>query len=81
MPRPLLEDLKSWLGRLYKEGKPEIRTCIVHATLEHLFEQKQIRKFFSNWQNDVVLAEAYRESSEWYKGGGKTPLGEPPLVE
>jgi hypothetical protein len=75
VPRPVLDDLKSWLGRLYKEGKPEIRTCIVQATLEHLFEQKQIREFFLDWQRDVVLAVAYQEASEWYKGGGSTPLG------
>jgi len=80
MPRPVLEDLKVWLGHLYKEANPEIRTCIVHATLEHLFEEKQIRKFFSDWQKDDGLAMAYEEASEWYKGGGKSPLGKPPLV-
>ena len=80
MPRPVLEDLKAWLGRLYKESSPEIRTCIVHATLEHLFEQKQIREFFTDWQKDEGLAVAYEEASEWYKGGGKSPLGKPPLV-
>jgi hypothetical protein len=79
-PRTILDDLKVWLGNLYKEGSPEIRTCIVHATLEHLFEQKQIRKFFSDWREDDGLAMAYEEASEWYKGGGKSPLGKPPVV-
>jgi hypothetical protein len=80
VPRPMLEDLKSWLGHLYKQGDPELRTCIVQASLEHLFEQKEIRKFFSDWRKDEVLAEAHREASEWYKGGGHSPLGKPPSV-
>jgi len=80
VPRPVLEGLKVWIGHLYKEANPKIRTCIVHATLEHLFEQKQIRKFFSDWQKDEGLAVAYEEASEWYKGGGTSPLGKPPLI-
>ncbi len=80
VPRPVLEDLKMWLARLYREGDTEIRTCVVQATLEHLFEQKQIREFFADWLNDEVLAVAHAEASEWYKGGGSSPLGKPPLV-
>ena len=77
VPRPVLTDLKTWLGKLYKEGDQEIRTCIVQATLEHLFEQKDIRKFFSDWQKDEVLKVAHAEASDWYKGGGRTSLGRP----
>jgi hypothetical protein len=80
VPRPVLEDLKMWLARLYRAGDSEIRTCVVQATLEHLFEQKQIREFFADWLNDEVLAVAHAEASEWYKGGGSSPLGKPPLV-
>jgi hypothetical protein len=79
--RPLLAQLKAWLGKLYKEGDAEIRTCIVQATLEHLFEHKDVREFFSDWKNDAVLAKAYTEASEWYKGGGTSPLGRPPFVQ
>jgi hypothetical protein len=75
VPRPVLGDLKDWLGNLYKEGNPELQTCIVQATLEHLFEQEPIRALFSDWLNDEVLAVAHAEASEWYKGGGSTPLG------
>jgi len=81
VPRTLLAQLKAWLGKLYKEGDAEIRTCIVQATLEHLFEHKDVREFFSDWQNDAVLAKAYTEASEWYKGGGTSPLGRPPFVQ
>jgi hypothetical protein len=80
VPRPVLEELKAWLERLYREGDQTIRTCIVQATLEHLFEQEQIREFFSDWQNDEVLAVAHSEASEWYKHGGNSPLGKPPSV-
>jgi hypothetical protein len=80
VPRPVLIDLKAWLGQLYKEGDSEIRTCIVQATLEHLFEQEEIRNFFADWEKDRVLAVAHREASEWYKGGGTSPLGKPPFV-
>jgi hypothetical protein len=81
VPRPLLAQLKAWLGKLYQEGDAEIRTCIVQATLEHLFEHKDVREFFSDWQNDAVLAKAHTEASEWYKGGGTSPLGRPPFVQ
>jgi hypothetical protein len=80
VPRAVLTDLKMWIGELYKAGEPEIRTCIVQATLEHLFEQKDIRKFFSDWQKDEVLKAAHDEASEWYRGGGRTPLGRPPAL-
>lgn len=78
VPRSVLEDLKVWLAHLYREGDSEIRTCVVQATLEHLFEQQQIREFFDDWLNDEVLAVAHAEASEWYKGGGSSPLGKPP---
>jgi len=78
VPREIIAELKDWLGRLYLEGDEALRTCIVTATLEHLFEQKSIREFFSDWKQNPALAIAHRDASEWYLGGGKTPLGKPP---
>jgi hypothetical protein len=75
VPREVLKELKVWLGDLYKEGDEKIRTCIVQATLEHLFEQKDIREFFSDWKNDKMLAVAHKDACDWYLGGGSTPLG------
>jgi hypothetical protein len=75
VPRSVLDDLKVWLGRLYKDGDPDLRISLVQATLEHLFEQKQIRRFFDDWKNDEVLAVAHEQASDWYKGGGRSPLG------
>jgi len=39
VPREVLNELKAWLGGLYAEGDESIRTSIITATLEHLFEQ------------------------------------------
>jgi hypothetical protein len=50
VPRKIVNELKDWLGRLYTEGDEKLRTCIVTATLEHLFEQKDIREFFADWK-------------------------------
>lgn len=77
LPRTVLADLKNWLANTYREGDSEIRTSIVHATLEHLFEQEPIRHFFADWKNDPLLAKASNEAEEWYKGGGNSPLGKP----
>jgi hypothetical protein len=68
VPRDIVRELKDWLGRLYAEGDQSLRTCIVTATLEHLFEQKDIREFFSDWKKEPVWAVAHQEDSEWYLG-------------
>jgi hypothetical protein len=44
-PREIVKELKDWLGRLYVEGDEKLRTCIVTATLEHLFSFKIPRHF------------------------------------
>jgi len=75
--RKVVRELKDWLTRLYLEGDEPLRICLETATLEHLFEQKDIRDFFADWKTHPVLAEAHRKASEWYLGGGKTPLGTP----
>lgn len=74
-PRSVLRDLKEWLAGLYKGFDEDIRRCIVQATLEHLFEQKPIRQFFSDWKNDAILRAAYEDACLWPDGGGRTPLG------
>jgi hypothetical protein len=65
VPRSALQDLKNWIAETYKSGDQRLRTCIVHATLEHLFERKPIRQYFSDWQSDAELVRAYREASLW----------------
>lgn len=78
VPRELLDDLKNWLARLYKESDEDARACLVTATLEHLVEQKPIREYFSDWREDALLCKAYDEACSWPDGGGDTPLGKPP---
>jgi hypothetical protein len=73
VPRELLFELKTWLARLYKSGDKRLQTCIVTATLEHLFERKPIRKYFVDWRNDPALATAYREGCMWDR---RTPLSQ-----
>lgn len=69
VPRELLHELQAWIEGLYKNGDNRLRTCIVHATLEHLFEREPIRKYFVEWRNDATLAIMRRVS-----GNKKTPL-------
>lgn len=80
VPRSVMEGWKKWLADLYVEGPKELRLCIVQATLEHLLEQKEFRKFFADWKTDPVLKVAYEEALLWHQGGGTTPLGKPPLI-
>jgi hypothetical protein len=71
LSREVFVDLKEWLATLYKNGDSRLRTCIEHATLEHLFERKAVKKFFADWKDDAILKAAYNEASLWR---GKTPL-------
>jgi len=71
VPRELVLELKVWIAGLYKNADDRLRTCIVNATLEHLFERKPIRKYFSDWRKDPILAIAYNQACFWDR---KTPL-------
>ena len=74
--RKYVEVIKSMLERLYVTGGPELRKCIEHAIVEHLFERKPIRKFFGDWRNNPKLRPAYEEGMLWVDGGGTSPLTE-----
>ena len=62
VPRELLLELKVWIAELYKNADDRLRTCIVNAALERLFERKPIRKYFWDWGNDPILSTAYNEA-------------------
>jgi hypothetical protein len=70
------EAIKSLLSRLYVSGTPELKKCIEHGIVEHLFERKAIRNFFGDWKDDPNLRPAYEEGMLWIKGGGSSPLTE-----
>ena len=71
------ETIKSRLAELYISGSPERKKCIEQAIIEHLFERKPIRKFFSDWKANPQLQPAYEEGMRWVTGGGTSPLTEP----
>ncbi len=65
VPRKMLDELKKWLGELYRNGDEELRICIVNATLEHLLEKKDMVKYFADWKKDPILNIAYSEAMLW----------------
>jgi len=67
-------ELKEWLASLYVAGDSEVRTCLVHATLEHLFENREVAEYFADWKERPVLSTAYAEAMEWVEGGGRSPF-------
>jgi hypothetical protein len=71
VPRSILRDIKLWLADIYRGADEKLRLCVVHATLEHLFEREPIRQFFRDWLDEPVLARAYKQGALW---DGKTPL-------
>jgi len=65
-----LAEIKEWLAKTYKAVDEVVKRCIVDGTLEHLFEDRKIARYFSDWQEDPVLAIAYREAMDWSERGG-----------
>jgi len=71
-----LAEWKSWLAEMYKQGDAELRTCLVTATLEHLFELRGMPNYFADWKADPSLADAHAQALEWVEHGGDSSLGE-----
>jgi hypothetical protein len=68
------EKIKSRLEEIYKQGDAELKKAVEHAIMEHLFERKNIRQFFSSWKDDPGLKPAFDEAMLWIAGGGSSPL-------
>jgi hypothetical protein len=73
VPRAKLLEIKRLLARLYKLGDGDVRICIVNATLEHLFEDRRITRWFKDWNEDAALAQAFADASLWSGKGGASP--------
>jgi hypothetical protein len=71
VPREKLLEIKTMLARLYKSGDAQIKTCIVNATLEHLFENRSIAAYFADWGRDPSLAQAFSDAMLWSEQGGR----------
>lgn len=67
VPRSYVEKLKNELERLYRAADAPLRDAIVNAILEHLFESNEIADYFSDWQKDPLLVEAFDSAREWSK--------------
>jgi hypothetical protein len=64
-----LNAIKSRLAELYISGSADLKKCIEHAIIEHLFERKSIREFFEDWRDNPQLRPAYEEGMLWVEGG------------
>lgn len=67
-------EIKQWLAALYRKGDESLRSCLVTATLEHLFEDDDIARFFSDWRHDDVMRTPYARALDWRARGGSSPL-------
>ena len=63
--KKIIDDIKDWLRDLYVNGDEELKICLVHATIEHIFERKDILKYFEDWKSDPDLRRAYNEAIQW----------------
>jgi len=67
--RPQVDEFRDWLARLYKSAEdPDLRLCLVQATLEHLFEDDGIAERFASWRDDPELRPAFEEAKLWKEG-------------
>lgn len=67
IPKEELINIKEMLKKLYLEGDDEIKSAVVCGVLEHLFEDLEIVKDFSDWERKPKLKKAYNEAIEWGK--------------
>jgi len=67
--RPQVDEFRDWLAKLYKSAEdPDLRLCLVQATLEHLFEVDGIAERFASWRDDPELQAAYDDAKLWKEG-------------
>jgi hypothetical protein len=63
---------KKLMEKLYRAGDEQIKRAVVDGTLEHLFEEKELRQFFADWKADSHLKTAYDEAQLWADTQAKT---------
>ena len=49
----------------FDKRKRTLKRAVVDGTLEHLFEEKELRQFFADWKADSQLKTAYDEAQLW----------------
>jgi hypothetical protein len=60
-----VEVWKSWIRDLYLMGDEKVRDAVVNGILEHLFEERAMRKLFADWREHPELRVAYELACEW----------------
>lgn len=68
VPRSKLAEVKDRLAELYAQGDEGVRKAVINAVLEHLFENRELAKYFKDWERDPVLGHAYRDALLWTEG-------------
>lgn len=53
------------LEKLYRRGDPATKNRVLCGVLEHAFEDAALRPYFSNWDRDAELREAYELALDW----------------
>jgi hypothetical protein len=53
------------LTTLYRRTDETTRNRILCGVLEHAFEEPELRSYFSSWQRDPDLREAYKLALDW----------------
>lgn len=61
----LLDEIKRMVADVYVSGDAGSRYAIETAFLEHLFEDREIEAYFSDWKCNVALKDAYDRAREW----------------
>jgi len=59
-----IQRIVQMLTTVYLAGGKDLRLCVECATLEHVLNVPKIRKAFSQWKKDPVLAQAILKSKE-----------------
>ena len=53
------------LEKAYRRADAAMKNRILCGVMEHAFEDPAVRQYFSNWERDTELREAYKLALEW----------------
>jgi hypothetical protein len=65
-----LTEIKQSIQGLWDRADQAARDVILNGTLEHIFEDREARRVFEDWQQDPRYADLYKAACEWQD---KTP--------
>jgi hypothetical protein len=53
------------LEKIYRRGEPATQNRVLCGVMEHAFEDPALRPYFSGWDRDEDLRDAYKLALEW----------------